>query len=70
MDGESLKVLGGPETASGETWWRLQDQYGNVGWAAQTYLQPAAAPASWAPPAASPTFSAQTGEQVAPIATP
>jgi hypothetical protein len=70
MDNETLKVLGGPETASAETWWRLQDQYGNIGWAAQGYLQPAAAPAAWAPPAASPTVSADAAQLAAPSATP
>ncbi len=60
MDGETLKVLGGPESMAGETWWRLQDRLGNVGWAAQTYLQPTAAPSAWAPPAASPTYSADS----------
>jgi hypothetical protein len=61
MDGEVLKVLGGPESNEGISWWRLQDNLGNVGWAAQEYLLPTAAPASWSPPAASQTFEAGSG---------
>lgn len=55
-EGETLKVMGDPEAGDGVTWYRLQDALGNVGWAAQTYLSPTAAPAGWNPPAASPTF--------------
>jgi hypothetical protein len=59
MDGEAFKVLNGPEMAEGAAWWRVQDAQGNVGWAAEEYLKPTAAPANWAPPAASPTFEVQ-----------
>jgi hypothetical protein len=61
-EGEVLRVVGGPESADGITWWRLQDMYGNIGWAAQEYLTPTAAPSTWSPPAASPTFEAQPSE--------
>lgn len=53
---EVLLVKGGPEKGDGLVWWRLQDQLGNIGWAAQDYLTLAPAPATWNPPAASPTF--------------
>lgn len=62
MDGESFKVLNGPENAEGAAWWRVQDAEGNVGWAAEEFLKPSTAPANWAPPAASPTFAASTGD--------
>jgi hypothetical protein len=61
MDGETFKVLGGPEAVDGTSWWRVQDNAGHVGWAAAEYLQPGVAPPDWNPPAASPTFPAQTG---------
>ncbi len=57
-EGETLKVLGGPEVEGATTFWRLQDALGNVGWAAEPFLAPAAAPAGWNPPVASPTFAA------------
>jgi hypothetical protein len=42
-DGTRLKVLEGPREADGLRWWRLQDQSdGAEGWAAETYLTPAA----------------------------
>jgi hypothetical protein len=73
-DGEDMLVLDGPETADGYTWWRLQDAMGNIGWAADQYLQSIAAPANWSPPAASPTFEAGVvtpeAVPVAPITTP
>lgn len=68
MDGEVLQVVSGPERAEGLVWWRVQDSQGNIGWSAEQYLGPASAPASWAPPAASPTFEAGSGA-VAPPAT-
>lgn len=57
-DGEVLRALGGPESSDGYSWYRLQDDKGNVGWAARQYLEPIAAPGVWSPPAASPTFRA------------
>jgi hypothetical protein len=68
-EGEVLKVTGGPETADGFTWWRLQDSLANVGWAAVQFVAPSAAPAAWNPPAASPTFAtgARSGN---PVGTP
>lgn len=60
-EGETLKVLGGPEVEGATTFWRLQDTLGNVGWAAEPFLSPAAAPAAWNPPVASPTFEADAG---------
>lgn len=62
FDGEQLRVMGGPESADGYTWWRLQDAQGNIGWASQEYLSPTAAPAGWNPPAASPTHEAGSGD--------
>ena len=59
-EGETMRIVGGPETGDGYTWWRLQDQFGNIGWAAQEYLSPTSTPTSWSPPAASPTFDAQS----------
>jgi hypothetical protein len=42
-DGTRLKILEGPREADGLRWWRLQDQSdGAEGWAAETYLTPAA----------------------------
>lgn len=61
-DGETLRVSGGPETVNGERWWRLQDNLGNIGWAADQYLSPTIAPPGWNPPAASPTFEADVDE--------
>lgn len=57
-EGETLRVVGGPLSEGDETWWRVQDALGNTGWAAGTYLSPAAAPPAWAPPIASPTHDA------------
>lgn len=36
-DGTELKVTGGPETADGLTWWKVQTELGE-GWAAEDYL--------------------------------
>lgn len=72
-DDEVVLVLGGPESADGYQWWRLQDTLGNVGWAADEFLSPVAAPASWSPPAASPTFEAGAGDEAtaeAPVVSP
>jgi hypothetical protein len=33
-----LEVLGGPETADEYTWWRLKDDTGTIGWAADEFL--------------------------------
>lgn len=61
-EGEVLRVVGGPETSDGITWWRLQDNQGNIGWAAAEFLTPTTAPTTWSPPAASPTFEADAYE--------
>jgi hypothetical protein len=39
-DGTILEVLEGPEEADGYTWWRLKDEDGFVGWAADKWLVP------------------------------
>ena len=39
-DGTLLKVLEGPEEADGYTWWRLEDEDGFIGWAADDWLEP------------------------------
>ncbi len=39
-DGTILKVLDGPEEADGYTWWRLEDEDGFIGWAADDWLEP------------------------------
>jgi hypothetical protein len=65
-EGDLMRVTGGPEQADGVRWWRLQDELGNVGWAAEGFLAPVAAPAGWNPPSASPTF--ETGS-IGPAAT-
>lgn len=39
-DGETLKVLEGPEETGGYRWWRLQDETDTIGWGAETWLQP------------------------------
>lgn len=57
-EGEVFKVIGAPLDEAGETWWRLQDRLGNVGWASGEFLVPIAAPPGWNPPVASPTFEA------------
>jgi hypothetical protein len=42
-DGMRLKILEGPREADNLRWWRMQDQSdGAEGWAAETYLTPAA----------------------------
>ena len=42
-DGTRLKILEGPREADNLRWWRMQDQSdGAEGWAAETYLTPAA----------------------------
>ena len=44
-DGTHLKILEGPREADGLRWWRMQDPTdGAEGWAAETYLTPAAGP--------------------------
>ncbi len=53
-EGEVFRVLGGPESAPPDTFWRVQDAAGNIGWAAGAYLAPTAAPALWSPPVATP----------------
>lgn len=56
-DGEILLVLDQSTQAQGTTWWRVQDNTGNIGWVDQEFLRSGVvAPASWAPPVASPTF--------------
>jgi len=35
-----LKVLDGPEEADGYIWWRLEDEDGDIGWAAEKWLAP------------------------------
>jgi hypothetical protein len=40
-DGTILKVLEGPEEVDGYTWWRLEDEDGFIGWAADDWLEPA-----------------------------
>ena len=35
-----LKVLDGPEEADGYIWWRLEDEDGDIGWAAEKWLEP------------------------------
>ncbi|MDI7274415.1 MAG: SH3 domain-containing protein [Anaerolineae bacterium] len=37
-DGTQFVVIGGPEQASGYTWWKVEDQAGTVGWVAGNYL--------------------------------
>jgi len=39
-DGTILEVLEGPEEANGYTWWRLEDEDGFIGWAADDWLEP------------------------------
>ena len=39
-DGTILEVLDGPEEANGYTWWRLEDEDGFIGWAADDWLEP------------------------------
>ncbi len=44
-DGTVLKILEGPREADNLRWWRMQDETdGAEGWAAETYLTPAATP--------------------------
>ncbi len=37
-DGALLKVLEGPETSDGYTWWKIESTEGLVGWAAENWL--------------------------------
>lgn len=69
-EGEVMRVAGGPEEADGFTWWRLGDQLGNIGWAAEQFLSTAPAPTVWNPPAASPTFEAGSEAAEATAAAP
>jgi len=39
-DGETLEVMDGPEESDGLTWWRLKDEEGDIGWAADKWLEP------------------------------
>jgi hypothetical protein len=39
-DGTILEVLEGPEEADGYVWWRLEDEDGFIGWAADDWLEP------------------------------
>lgn len=55
-EGETLKILGGPEQSDGYTWYRVQDNLGNIGWVADNFMR-AAAGGAWAPPLASPTVA-------------
>jgi hypothetical protein len=48
VDGTVLKVVSGPVSADGYTWWELQDTETTVGWAAGEWLKPVIAPT--APP--------------------
>jgi hypothetical protein len=38
-DGTKFVVVGGPEQASGLTWWKVDDQAGTVGWVAADYIR-------------------------------
>jgi hypothetical protein len=69
-DGDTMMVVGGPESGDGYTWWRLQDNLGNIGWAAESFLAGAAAPALWSPPSASPTFEAGSEIELLPTDEP
>lgn len=57
-DGEVLRISGEKEIEEGYTWYRLEDDLGNVGWGAEEFLSPVASPSVWSPPLASPTFVA------------
>jgi hypothetical protein len=59
-DGEILRISGDKEVEEGYTWYRLEDDLGNVGWGAEEFLSPVAAPSVWSPPLASPTFEASS----------
>ena len=39
-EGTRLDLLGGPQNASGYTWWRVRTTGGTTGWCVQTYLEP------------------------------
>jgi len=39
-DGVKVKVLEGPETADGKTWWRIQMDDGTIGWVVADFLKP------------------------------
>jgi len=43
-DGTILKVLDGPEQANDLTWWRLEGEEGDIGWAADKWLEPTIPP--------------------------
>jgi SH3-like domain-containing protein len=43
-DGEVLEVTDGPSNDGNLIWWKLKDQNGTEGWAAQDYLKPTAPP--------------------------
>jgi len=40
-DGAALKVLEGPESADGKSWWRVQLDDGTIGWVVADFLKPA-----------------------------
>jgi hypothetical protein len=42
-EGETVRILEGPQTATDMTWWRIEGQ-GKQGWASATYLQPVPPP--------------------------
>ena len=44
VDGTVLKVVSGPVSADGYTWWELQDAEAVIGWAAGEWLKPIVAP--------------------------
>lgn len=60
-EGEVFRVLGGPESSPPDTFWRVQDAQGNIGWAAEAYLAPVAPPAQWNPPPATPVSASSSG---------
>lgn len=39
-EGSVLKVLGGPEEAGGNIWWRVEDEEEVVGWVVEGWLEP------------------------------
>ncbi len=43
QEGDTVRILEGPQTANEMTWWRIEGQ-GKVGWASATYLQPVEPP--------------------------
>lgn len=52
-EGETVKVMDGPQESDGHSWYRVQDSLGNIGWITGQFLRPTAGGA-WSPPAASP----------------